>query len=120
MVQMAASLGLDSCETNPVLLRKMARWKQDKHRQRVQEARTKKKGADGRSAAPSKKVGVPFGRSGFKQDKPQPHPLSRSLGVNAMIPSLFHAIIQSHSSSGLATPTTKSSYCLISSWDTSR
>ena len=71
MVQMAASLGLDSCETNPVLLRKMARWKQDKHRQRVQEARTKKKGADGRSAAPSKKVGVPFGRSGFKQDKPQ-------------------------------------------------
>ena len=43
MVQMAASLGLDSAETNPVLLRKMARWKQDKHRQRVKEARTKKK-----------------------------------------------------------------------------
>ena len=61
----AGKLGLDTAETNPVLLRKMHRWKQSKHKQRIMEAR--------RGAKANGKVGVPFARSGFaKKDKLPP------------------------------------------------
>ena len=63
----ASKLGLDTAETNPVLLRKMHRWKQSKHKQRIMEAR---RGA--KPKAGSIKVGVPFARSGFAKDKLPP------------------------------------------------
>jgi hypothetical protein len=61
----ASKLGLDTVETNPVLLRKMHKWKQSKHKQRIMEARKGGKAA-------SNKVGVPFARSGFAKDKLPP------------------------------------------------
>lgn len=63
----ASKLGLDTAETNPVLLKKMARWKQSKHKQRILEARRGSKPKPG-----VEKVGVPFARSGFKKDKLPP------------------------------------------------
>lgn len=64
----ASKLGLDTAETNPVLLRKMHRWKQSKHKQRIMEAR---RGAKPKAGG-SNKVGVPFARSGFAKDKLPP------------------------------------------------
>ena len=50
-----AEFGLDTHETNPVLLRKMQRWKKEKHRQRIAQAR--------RAGKKTSREGVPFGRT---------------------------------------------------------
>ena len=66
----AGKLGLDTAETNPVLLRKMQQWKQSKHKQRIMEAR--------RGAKAKGKVGVPFARSGFAKKEKLPPVDSRA------------------------------------------